>query len=149
MSGLRLRLPPALEAVRAPLEAGGATGLVFGAAGDPPADYAAVEDELVEAFRLSREAAGAGDPIVYVLSQPELLGARGAPAAMRAGALLSAMRALALEGARDGLRVNALAIGDEADPERVAAWAGLLLREPGVSGELVRVDAAHAGKLIP
>jgi NAD(P)-dependent dehydrogenase (short-subunit alcohol dehydrogenase family) len=149
MSGLRLRLGPALEAVRAPLEAAGATGLVFGAAGDPPGGYAAVEDELVEAFRLSREAAAAGDPIVYVLSQPELLGGRGATAAMRAGALLSAMRALALEGARDGLRVNALAVGDEPDPERVAAWAALLLREPGVSGELVRVDAAHAGKLVP
>jgi NAD(P)-dependent dehydrogenase (short-subunit alcohol dehydrogenase family) len=149
MSGLRLRLAPALEAVRAPLEAAGPTGLVFGAAGDPPAGYAEVEDELLEAFRLSREAAAAGEAIVYVLSQPELLGGRGAPAAMRAGALLSAMRALALEGARDGLRVNALAVGDEPDPERVAAWAALLLREPGVSGELVRVDAAHAGKLIP
>jgi len=73
----------------------------------------------------------------------------GTHAAMRAGALLSAMRALALEGARDGLRVNAMAIGDEADPERVASWAALLLSEAGVSGELVRVDAAHTGKLIP
>jgi NAD(P)-dependent dehydrogenase (short-subunit alcohol dehydrogenase family) len=67
---------------------------------------------------------------------------------MRAGAMLSALRSLALEGARDGLRANAVAIGEDADPRRVATWVRVLLTEPGVSGELVRVDAAHLGKAL-
>jgi NAD(P)-dependent dehydrogenase (short-subunit alcohol dehydrogenase family) len=150
MSGLRLRVPAGLREVGDALRGGDAPpgGLVFAADPDEPRDFSALEDELAECFRLTQEAATAGAPVVYVLSQPDLLGQRGALGAMRAGALLSAARSLALEGARDGLRANAVAIGAGADADRVATWVRLLLTEPGVSGELVRVDAAHLGKAL-
>jgi hypothetical protein len=41
-----------------------------------------------------------------------------------------------------------VAIGVDAEPQRVATWVRMLLTEPGVSGELVRVDAAHLGKAL-
>lgn len=153
--GVRLRLPRSLREVGEALEQAGmragdgADGLVFAAEAGAPQDYATVEAELLHCFRLSKEAAAVGAPIVYILSQADLLGQRGALGAMREGALLSGIRSLALEGARDGLRANAVATGDEADPRRVAAWVGHLLTEPGVSGELVRVDATHLGKVVP
>ncbi|MGH2946099.1 MAG: hypothetical protein ACRDPC_07565 [Solirubrobacteraceae bacterium] len=151
MSGVRLRLPAAMRAVGEALERDGVTdaGLVFAADPDPPEDFPAVEAELLECFRASREAAAEGRPIVYVISQADLLGQRGPLGGLRAGALLSALRSLAFEGARDGLRANALAVGDTPDPERVATWIAHLLLDDGVSGELVRVDAAHVGKALP
>jgi len=151
MSALRLRVPEALEAFELALCSGPDVpreGLVFAAGTGEPADFRALEDELTECFLLTKHAAEAGRPIVYVLAQPDLLGQRGALGAMRAGALLSGMRSLALEGARDGVRANAVAIGDDADPAHVARWVRILLTEPGVSGELVRVDATHLGKAL-
>jgi NAD(P)-dependent dehydrogenase (short-subunit alcohol dehydrogenase family) len=152
MSALRLRVPEALEAVELALCSGPRVpreGLVFASDTGEPVSFGVLEDELAECFLLTKHAAEARRPVVYVLSQPDLLGQRGALAAMRAGALLSAVRSLALEGARDGLRANAVAIGEDADPARVASWVRTLLTEAGVSGELVRVDAAHLGKALP
>lgn len=151
MSALRTRIPDGLADLRAALADGGTppAGLVFAAGPDEPRGFDALEDELAECFRLTKEAAGAGLPVVYVLSQPDLLGQRGALGAMRACALLSALRSLALEGARDGLRANAVAVGPDAEPAHVARWVRTLLTQPGVSGELVRVDAAHLGKALP
>jgi NAD(P)-dependent dehydrogenase (short-subunit alcohol dehydrogenase family) len=152
MSALRLRVPDALEDFERALCTGPgvpAEGLVFATDPGEPAGFQALEDELAECFLLTKQAAGHGRPVVYVLSQADLLGQRGALGAMRAGALLSAVRSLALEGARDGLRANAVAAGEDADPARVASWVRILLTQPGVSGELVRVDAAHLGKALP
>jgi hypothetical protein len=112
---------------------------------EPPEDFAGVEAALLEAFELSQEAARAGEPMVFVLSQEDLLGQRGVPGAMLANALLSAMRTLAAEGHR----ANAIAVGAEADPDHVTQWVRQLMSGPGVSGELIRVDAAHVGKLQP
>ncbi len=135
------RLPGALAALDAPLR--DVPGAVFGADPEPPADWAGVEEVLLEAFRMSRAAAEAESPIVFVLPHEDLLGQRGALGAMLANALLSGARTLAFEGVRS----NAVAIG--ADLEHVAGWVEALLRSPGVSGELVRVDAAHVGKVLP
>jgi hypothetical protein len=152
VSALRLRVPEGLEDFERALCTGPSVpreGLVFVADGREPDGFGAVEDELAECFALTKQAAAAGRPIVYVLSQPDLLGQTGALRSMRTCALLSAMRALALEAARDGLRINAVATGDDADPQRVAAWVRILLAEPGVSGELIRVEATHVGKALP
>jgi hypothetical protein len=146
---VRLHIPRGLAGVADALagEAGRA-GAVLAAEPRPPADFPALERELLAFFRLSREAFEAGEPIVYVLSQPDLLGQRGALGAMRAGALLSAARTLALEGARTNLRVNAVALAENADAEQAATWIRHLLADGGVSGELVRVGGGHAGKVL-
>ena len=109
----------------------------------PQTDWAAVETELADAFRRSQEAARDGEPIVFVLSQEDLLGQRGAPSAILANALLSGMRTLAAEGHR----ANAIAVGADVDPEDLQHWIGLLEAGRGVAGELVRVHAAHVGKI--
>ena len=107
-----------------------------------PADFAAVEAALLDAFRRSQKAAQDGEPIVYVLQQPDLLGQRGALGAMLANALLSGMRTLAAEGHR----ANAIAIGDDAT--HVEHWVALLEQDAGVTGELVRLTPAHIGKAL-
>jgi hypothetical protein len=109
---------------------------------EPPADFAGVEAALLDALRRSREAARVGEPIVYVLSQPDLLGQRGALGAMLANALLSGVRTLAAEGHR----ANAIAVGG--DDTNVARWVALLHEDAGVVGELIHVDAAHVGKAL-
>jgi hypothetical protein len=106
-----------------------------------PADFAGVQDALLDALQHSRAAAQAGEPIVYVLAQPDLLGQRGVLGAMLANALLSGMRTLAAEGHR----ANAIAVGE--DETNVYRGAALLLQDAGVAGELIRVDAAHVGKV--
>jgi hypothetical protein len=110
-----------------------------------PTDYAGVEAALLDAFTRSRQAARDGQPIVYVLAHEDLLGQRGAPAAMLANALLSGMRTLAAEGHL----ANAVAVGAGADPADVEHWVALLSEGRGVAGELVRVHAKHVGKVQP
>jgi hypothetical protein len=124
-------------------------GLVFMA--EPPAGegFAAIEAELLECYWLSRRAAAAGAPVVYVVAAAHLLGQGGVAGGILAGALLSGMRALAMEGAREGMRANVVAFGDPLDVPAVARWVAALLRDESVSGELVRLGAAHLGKVLP
>jgi hypothetical protein len=109
---------------------------------EPPADFAGVESALLDALRQSRAAAQAGEPIVYVLSQPDLLGQRGVLGAMLANALLSGMRTLAAEGHR----ANAIAVGDDAT--HLEHWIAVLQDDAGVTGELIRLGPGHVGKAL-
>jgi hypothetical protein len=124
-------------------------GLVFMAA--PPADegFAAIEGELLDCYRLSQRAAGDGAPVVYLLSSRDLLGQEGVPGGIVAGAILSGMRALAMEGARTGVRANAIAFAEPVDPPAVARWIAAVLRDGSVTGQLVRLGADHLGKVVP
>jgi hypothetical protein len=106
-------------------------------------DWAGVETALLDAFHRSQAAARDGEPVVFVLSQADLLGQRSVPGAILANALLSAMRTLAAEGHRAG----AVAVGEDADPEDLQHWIDALSAGRGVTGELVHVHAAHVGKL--
>lgn len=117
--------------------------------GEVADDWAAVIAELTLAFETAREAALAGDPLVFVVHNDDLLGRRGAGNAMVATGLLSAARTAALEGAKSGWRVNVLAIDHGADPEVVQQWEQRLLDGDGVSGELIRVGTGHLGKALP
>jgi len=103
------------------------------------------ERALPEAFEAAQAAAREGEPIVFLLTQGDLLGQRGAPRAILANALLSGMRTLAAEGHR----ANAVATGPDADPGDVEHWIALLQDGRGVAGELVRVGAVHVGKVQP
>ena len=109
---------------------------------EAPADFAAVEAALLDAFHRSQEAARSGEPIVFVLRQPDLLGQDTVLGAMLANALLSAMRTLAAEGHR----ANAIAVGD--DPTHAEHWIALLQQDAGVTGELIRLTPAHLGKAL-
>jgi hypothetical protein len=108
-----------------------------------PADWAGVETALLDAFHRSQAAARDGEPVVFVLSQADLLGQGSVPGAILANALLSAMRTLAAEGHRAG----AVAVGDDADPADLQHWIDALSAGRGVTGELIHVHAAHVGKL--
>ena len=108
-----------------------------------PRDFGEVETALADACRRSQAAAREAEPIVYVLSQEDLLGQRGVPGAILANALLSGMRTLAAEGHK----ANAVAVGNDADPEDLQHWIAQLESGRGVAGELVRVHAAHVGKI--
>lgn len=137
---MRLRAaPPGIDSLDVD-----APGLAFAAR--PVETWEEVEAELVEAFRLTKEAAATGEPVVYLVHAADLLGQRGAPRAMLACALLSAARALALEGRRAGVRANVLAYER---PERLERWLRALLADEDVTGELVRLGSAHVGKALP
>ncbi len=143
------RFPPGSPLAEA-LGAGQANGLVFVAAGsDLGDDFDAVHHELAEAFELSQRAMRDAQPIVYVVAGEDLLGQRGAPAAMVATGLLSAARTAAVEGLQAGVTVNTLAAFADADPADVARWVERLLDAAGVTGELVRLGGGHIGKALP
>ena len=108
-----------------------------------PADWAGVETALLDAFHRSQQAARDEEPMVFVLSQADLLGQGTAPGAILANALLSAVRTLAAEGHA----ANAVAVGEDADATDLQHWIDQLSAGRGVTGELVHVHAKHVGKL--
>lgn len=112
-------------------------------------DFEAVQAELEEAFHLSQSAAREAASMVYVVAGEDLLGQRGAPAAMVACGLLSAARTAAIEGAKPGFTVNVLAPEQGEVPDRIASWIARLLDADGATGELVRLGPAHLGKALP
>ena len=109
----------------------------------PQESFDGVQTALTDAFHRVQAAAREGEPIIFVLSQEDLLGQRGAPSAILANALLSGMRTLAAEGHP----ANAVAVSSDTDPEDLQHWIAQLEAGRGVSGELVRVHAKHVGKI--
>lgn len=143
------RVPPSAP-LAAALDDLDGDGLVFVAAG--PAigdDFDAVHTELADAFEATQSALRDGRPVVYVVAGEDLLGQRGAPAAMVACGLLSAARTAALEGARAGVTVNVVAAFDGTGPDQVRSWVLRLMEADGATGELVRLGSAHLGKALP
>ena len=125
-----------------------AQGLVFWA-GPVSDEWPDVADEMMEAFMLSREAARAAAPVVYVVDSADLLGRRGAGRAMVATGLLSAARDLAQETVRAGIPVNVLATDDTTDPSGAATWIARLLQSPETTGELIRLGSTHLARALP
>ncbi len=124
-------------------------GLVFWADQTLGDDWEEVLDEMTEAFMLSREAARAGAPVVYVVDSADLLGRRGAGKAMVATGLLSAARDLAQETVRAGIPANVVATDEHTDPQVVATWIARLLDRPGTTGELIRLGSTHLARALP
>lgn len=112
-------------------------------------DWEEAYAELERAFRMSREAAQAGESWVYVVNSQDLLGRRGAANAMVATGLLSAARTAAIEGWPKGWRANVVAWNGEPTDRVVAeSWALQLLQSEGVTGELIHVGPGHIGKAL-
>lgn len=147
-----LRVPPGWEdrLVRAGVQLGTTSqGLVFWADDTLGEDWTDILDEMTEAFALSRQAARAGAPVVYVVHSADLLGRQGAGRAMVATGLLSAARDLAQETARANIPANVLAVDDRTDPDAAATWIARLLDRPGTTGELVRLGSTHLARALP
>lgn len=151
----RVALPDTVPGLDEALAAAGveggtaADGLVFAPEDDAPSGWLEVEQALLTCFQLTRQAATAGASVVYLVAQPALLGHAGVPAAMLAGALVSAARALAMEGQRRGVRANVLAYDAGTDADVLARWAKVLLELGGASGEVVQLGPLHHGKVRP
>ena len=109
---------------------------------EAPADFAGVQDVLLDAFHRSQEAARNQEPIVYVLSQRDLLGQDTVLGAILANALLSAVKTLAAEKNV----ANAVAIGDDA--AHAEHWIAILHDQSDVTGELIRLGPGHVGKAL-
>ena len=112
-------------------------------------DWGEVLAALTRAFEATRAAAQAGDSIVYVVHNDDLLGRRGTGKAMVAAGLLSAARTAALEGIKDSWTVNVVAFSAGTDPETVADWADHLIESSDVTGEVLRIGPDHIGKALP
>ncbi len=154
MSGtIERRVPSRLGALAGALEGldGPAGALVFVADPEIGDEWEDVLAQFREAFESTRRALAAGAPVVYVVDQRDLLGQRGAGAAMAATGLLSGARAAAFEMRRSGVPVNVIATEEATPTEAVATWVGRLL-DPGPggpTGELVRLGGEHLGKALP
>ena len=83
-------------------------GAVF-AAVDAVDDWQAVEDRLVEAFELSQRCVERAEPLVFLVRSADVRGTRDPLSAALTGALLSAARTLAMEGANERFVVNVVA----------------------------------------
>lgn len=122
-------------------------GLVFGATevGD---DWPAVRLILLEAFRLTQLALGEEEPIVYVISNDDLLGRNGPGSAAVAAGLVAGARTAGIEFAKAGVPINVLAIDAETTGEQVERWVSLLLESGGPQGELIHLGTGHLGKAL-
>ena len=128
---------------------GGVTEGAVLAACDPPPDWGAVEDRLVDAFHVARQCAVQGAPLVYVVRSEDLRGARSPLASALATALIGCARAVASEFQREGIAANVVAIPTDVDRGRAARVIGSLLADPVLTAELVDLGSAKLGKVQP
>lgn len=105
--------------------------------------------ELQSAFELTKKAAAAGEPVVYVVWSDALLGRTGAGNAMVATGLLSAARTLAAELMRHGVPVNVLGVASDTPTDSIVTWIRHLLEPAGPTGELVQLGGTQIGKALP
>ncbi|MBJ8348376.1 hypothetical protein [Antrihabitans sp. YC2-6] len=141
--------------VRAVSELGGALkdigpddGLIFEAR-TGLGEWTDAEDELTEAFELSRAAALTDAPVVYLVRSDAILG-RAAPldAAVATG-LLGGARALAFERRKSGSYATVVAVGDNVEPAAVAHAVDLLVATRGANGQIFTLGAEHLGAALP
>jgi hypothetical protein len=111
-------------------------------------DLDAVSPVLTRAFGDVRKAVLAGRPVVLVLNDRDLLGQGTVIGAAVATGLLGLARAVALEGAKQGWRINLVTCSESVMEEALEdsiAWVGA----SPLSGQLLRVGTAHLGRVSP
>ena len=109
----------------------------------------AAEDELAEAFELTRESALAGEPVVYLVDSGAVLG-RSAPldCAVATG-LLSGARALAFERRKYDGYASAIAAPPGTEPDAVALTLEFLLSTRTANGQVFMIGNEHLGAALP
>ena len=107
------------------------------------------EDELAEAFELSRAAALIDAPVVFLVQANAILG-RAAPldSAVATG-LLGGARALAFERRKTSSYATVVAVGDNVEPATVATAVELLVATRGANGQIFPLGTDHLGAALP
>jgi hypothetical protein len=123
-------------------------GLVFAPARGL-ADWDAAEDELAEAFRLSREATLADAPVVYLLDMDAVLGRADPLDSAVATGLVAGARSLAFEGKRYERYAAVVAADEDVTPEAIAEAVGYALSSRSALGQVLSLGSAHVGALMP
>jgi NAD(P)-dependent dehydrogenase (short-subunit alcohol dehydrogenase family) len=106
-----------------------------------------LEDTLLAAFLTVREALTGGGAVVVVVRDADLLGHGQSADAALAGGLVGMVRALAIEGVRDGWQINALALSGAVSDEQREIWIERLVEPAGATGELFRLGELHLGRV--
>jgi NAD(P)-dependent dehydrogenase (short-subunit alcohol dehydrogenase family) len=107
-----------------------------------------LEAGLADAFLLMREAlAERSEAVVVIVDERQLQGRVETAGAALAHGLLGLVRALAIEGRKDGWRINMLAIPPDLNAEQERAWIERLAEPSGASGTLIRLGGDHLGRL--
>lgn len=119
--------------------------MIYDASTSDPADWAALEAELDEVFRLTQEAVLAGEAIVYVVHEPAIWGHSSPLRAALATALMGGARSAAVEGARSGLAANVVATDDAVDPTQLQDTVDFLLTS-GLTGQVITCGTTHLGR---
>jgi hypothetical protein len=125
-----------------------AAGLVFDARA-PLADWSALEDRLSEAISLSQTAYAEKAPVVYVVAEAALLGRADVLRSACAGALLSAVRTIAFEGARQQQVALLVAVSETATESQLAETIAFGLGQTGMTGQALHVGTEHFGRSQP
>ncbi|WP_449282522.1 hypothetical protein [Leucobacter sp.] len=152
---MRLRIPSAAVAEAltglAARDGGIHDGLVF-APRSGLAAWEEVEEELAEAFRLSREAMIAEAPVVYVLHADAVLGRAPVLDSAAATALVGGARALAFEGRRRGRYATAIGIDPAEDPdalEHLRRGIEFTMDTRSAAGQITMLTDQHLGAMLP
>ncbi|MFA3878006.1 hypothetical protein ABS735_30835 [Streptomyces sp. MMCC 100] len=123
-------------------------GLVFAPARGLE-DWRQAEDELTEAFLLSRAAMAAEAPVVYLLRSATVLGRSGPLDSAVAAGLVGGARALAFEGQRRGRYASVIGVDGDEPPGRVAEAVAFALTTRAAAGQVVVLGREHLGAMLP
>lgn len=107
------------------------------------------ENELTEAFELSRAAALSDAPVVFLVRANAILGRSDPLDSAVATGLLGGARALAFERRKSDSYSVLVALGDDVEPATVATAIDLLVATRGCNGQIFTLGADHLGALLP
>lgn len=106
-----------------------------------------ISHQLREAFLALRQAIEAENPVVIVVSAPDLLGQDSLEGAALATGLVGLMRAATFEGSSKGWHVTVLAIDPEAEPP--AEMLDIATQNGSLNGQILNLGSGHFGKIVP
>jgi hypothetical protein len=106
-----------------------------------------LEPALLDAFQRLRASLLAGRPAIVVVRERDLLAHGDEFDAALAHGLVGLVRALAIEGAKPGWTINALAIAEDTGADERARWLERLAEPAGAVGTVVRLGGGHLGKV--
>ncbi|MFT4233166.1 MAG: hypothetical protein QM606_10385 [Leucobacter sp.] len=128
-----------------------AGGLVF-APRSGIASWEEAEEELADAFGLSRQAMIAEAPVVYVLHADAVLGRAPVLDSAVADALVGGARALAFEGRRRGRYATVIGVDaaeDEAALAQLARSVEFTMSTRSAAGQILMLADQHLGAMLP